>query len=450
MPESLDLRYERCRPSLSLFAHHCFQISACLLSAMPQEALREAAFNCWASMLFNLEEEDIEALLETTFFIVQHYWPTLTSSAAQSVKHMVEYLLAKYKEVLTHYINKLPTLSGLKGLEDIEHKLNRMRPNLDTTSALITFSQRISHDHSGVVHQALLDLVRYLRDHKNSIAMSTLNQRSDSIIATLLRALLDCVCKYNGNQVDIARLCVECIGLIGCHDSNQIETFREQPSLVILNNFTRAEEVTDFSLFILEAVLVPAFLSATDTKLQGFLSFAMQELLDRSEVKAACATHGSERLEGAEIYRKWIAMPEQVREVLTPFLSSRYMIAPMAPTTTSYPIFRPGKPYGSWLRQFVVDLLRKGQNPHAQLIFEPLTRVIRVKDLSAAEFLLPYLVLHILLSDENNQAQKEEVLEELKLILRHEPADGASYGEREDLARFCHVSMMSWANGCIY
>ncbi|PHH88275.1 hypothetical protein CDD83_7759 [Cordyceps sp. RAO-2017] len=51
------------------------QISACLLSAISQDALREASFSCWVAMLTNLEEEDVEALIEATFFITIRVTP---------------------------------------------------------------------------------------------------------------------------------------------------------------------------------------------------------------------------------------------------------------------------------------------------------------------------------------------------------------------------------------
>jgi serine/threonine-protein kinase ATR len=210
-----------------------------------------------------------------------------------------------------------------------------------------------------------------------------------------------------------------------------------------LNNFESAPEVADFGLFILEEVLVPAFLSAADTKIQGFLSFAMQEILDRCDIKAACATQGTGMLQATDIYKKWMEIPEHVREVLAPFLSSRYMVAPMAPISVNYPIFQPGKPYAVWLRSFTMDLLQKGQNPHADMLFEPLTRVIRVKDLSVAEFLLPYLVLHVFLGTRSDESQRDDVLGELILILQHESADDASYTEREDMKRLYHVSIIS-------
>lgn len=400
-------------------------------------------------MLFNLEEEDVEALLETTFFIVHRYWPLLQRDdepdrdTADVVMNMLSFLIDNYEISLTRYISKLPSLSSLAGLAELESRLSSLRPTLSPEESFEIFSQRIKNDSSGVVHLALLELVPYLKCNQGALYASAISQRQNSVVAGLLRALLDCACKYNGIQLDISRLCMECIGLVGCLDSNQIEAVREQRTIVVLNNFETPEEVTDFSLFILEEVLVPAFLSATDTRIQGFLSYAMQELLDRCDIKAACAMQNTGMLGGSDIYRKWIAMPEPIREVITPFLSSRYILAPLPQVTVQYPIFVPGKPYAIWLRSFVMDLLRKGQNPHADMIFEPLTRVIRVKDLSPAEFLLPYLFLHILLGKRSSEAEKQDVLKEVEGVLSHRPADDAPYAEKEDKKRYYHVSFIS-------
>jgi serine/threonine-protein kinase ATR len=416
------------------------QISACLLAAIAQEPLRESTFSCWAAMLTHLEEDDVSALLATTFFIVDHYWNTMNATTATIAKELLLSLLDKHGPMVKRHVSELPSLASCKGLEQVEKSLNAMRPTQSMEEALVVFAGRIGHDNAGVVHQALSELCPYLRDNQNSLYASAVSQRPDNAITKVLRSLLDCACKYSGIQVEITRLCVQCTGLIGCLDSNQIETVREQQSIVVLNNFEVPEELTDFGLFLLREVLVPSFLSATDTKLQGFLSYAIQELLDKCDIRAACAMYETGMAGASEIYRKWIALPEHAREVMTPFLSSRYMVAPMPPVTVEYPIFHPGKPYGNWLRSFVIDMLRKGQDPHADLLFEPLMRVIRVKDLSTAEFLLPYLVLHILLGSRSSGDEKDQIVNELLAVLRHQPADDASYVEREELKRFCHVS----------
>ncbi|KAK2593293.1 serine/threonine-protein kinase M1 [Conoideocrella luteorostrata] len=415
------------------------QISACLLSAISQEPLREASLSCWAAMLAHFEEEDVEALLETTFFIIIRYWNVLTSTGAGVAKFMLLSLLKKHGTVVEMHINKLPSLSTCNGLDDVEKNLAVMRPTITMEETLEIFAQRVGHDNSGVVHQALTELVPYLRDNQSALNTSAVSQRPDSAITTVLRSLLDCAYKYNGLQTDISRLCVESMGLIGCLDSNKIETVREKRSIVVLHNFEVGDEMTDFGLFLLEEVLVPSFLSATDTKLQGFLSYAMQQLLDSCDIRAACAMQNTGMVGGNEIYAKWMNIPENVREVVQPFLTSRYMVAPMQLMNVDYPIFHPGKPYGNWLRSFVLDMMEKGQNPLASLLFEPLKRVIRVKDLSTAEFLLPYLVLHILLSSNSSDREKDIIMGELLGVLKYQPADDASYMEREEVKRFCHA-----------
>ena len=391
-------------------------------------------------MLTHFDEEDVGALIETTFFVISRYWLSFNKATTVAAKELLGFLVEQHWDTVMAYISKLPSLSQIADLSDIDSKLSQKRPVLATDKALDVFVERVGHDNSGVVHQALTELVPYLRDNQSALYTSAVSQRPDSAITNILRALLDCACKYNGIQIDIARLCVECIGLVGCLDSNQIETVRAQRSIVVLDNFAGSEETTDFGLFLLQEVLVPSFLSATDTKLQGFLSFAMQELLDRCDIKSACAMENSGMLDGRHVYRKWLALPESTREVVTPFLTSRYMVAPMPPVTVDYPIFHPGKSYGNWLRSFVIDLLRKGQHVHADMLFEPLTRVIRVKDLSTAEFLLPYLALHVLLGPRSAKLERDRVVGELMSVLEHRPAEDASYTEKEEMKRFCHAS----------
>ncbi|KAF5567630.1 UVSB PI-3 kinase [Fusarium napiforme] len=416
------------------------QMSACLLSTLAQDALREASFSCWASMLTHLEETDVEALLETTFFVVTRYWPFMNESTALLAQQMLKSLVDEFDHLVAKYIVKLPSLRHIPELKDIEAKMDQHRPaTLAVEEVLEAFAERICHENSGVALQALTELIPYLQENQAALHTSEISLQSDIGVVALMRSLLDCASKYSGFPGDIARLCTEAMGLIGCLDPSKIDTVREQRSIVILNNFATNEETTDFVLFLLEEALVPAFLSTTDVKFQGFLSFAMQELMGRCDIKAACAMENSGMKGGNDIYRKWVAMPETVREVVAPFLASRYVVAPMPHTEIEYPLFRPGRPYPSWLRVYVLDLLRKGQTPFADLIFEPLARVIRVKDLSIAEFILPYIVLHTLLGSRTTQQERDDILGELLAILQYQPAETASYQEKEDMRRYCHL-----------
>ena len=341
-----------------------------------------------------MEEEDVEILIEPTFFIINYYWTLFDDRTMQMAKHLILTLFNQYDKVIQATIQKLPRLEHIPFLKDVDKKLAELREPLDNRSTFAFFAERLSHQNSGVVQQALTELVVYLQNNQGYLQTSAMSEQPDTVVPTLIRSLLDCAAKYSMSQIEIANLSTQCLGLVGCLDSNQIETTRKQRSMVVLGNFTNSDETTDFVLFLLEEVLVKAFLSTTDTKLQGYLSFVMQELMEKVDINAALAMEKLNIQDGDKVYRKWLSLSEDAREVLRPFLGSSYMLAPGRMPVAQYPIFQAGKTYHNWLRSFTLDLLQNGQTPLAQLIFDPLTRVIRVKDMYVAEFLLPYLVLH--------------------------------------------------------
>lgn len=414
------------------------QISVCLLSVLPVEELRSAAFSCWISMLTHLEVEDVEALLETTCIIIGQYWSSFDQETREKGKSLLMYLLKHHVTVLESARDKLPSLDHISELPEAWQKAIAKRLPLDTRQAFVIFIKRVLHENSGVVESGLVELSGYLRLHQDFLQTSALSEQPDSVVTDLSRALLDCASKYNGTNIVVSRLCAECIGSMGCLDSNRLETVRDQQDFVVLHNFAQADETTDFVAFLLEEVLVKSFVSTSDVALQGFLAYVMQELLERCDFKAAVAIEGG-TAEAERIYKKWLDIPESAREVLAPFLTSRYKLAPMPRTNTEYPILRAGRSYPNWLRQFTLDLLHKGQNLFADIIFEPLCRAIRVKDLSIAVFLLPYLVVHITLGDKSTPEDKDAVWNELLLILQQDVPENASYSEREDKKMFCEV-----------
>ncbi|KAI6601117.1 hypothetical protein MCOR14_004531 [Pyricularia oryzae] len=413
------------------------QITAVLLTALAFDELRSAAMSCWAVLLTNLEDDDVDALLETTFFIIGQYWQLFDEITKTVCQEILDSLLANNQDMLKAKIYELPSFAQLSDLADVEARLNSLRTPLNPREAFLIFAKRIGNENPGVVLQALKELSPYLRTNQSYLQTSAISEKPDNSVTTLMRALLDCSARYNGVHLEISRLCVQCLGNVGCLDSNRLETVRESRQFVVARNFEDAGETTDFVLFVLEEILVKAFLSATDTSFQGYLSYVMQELLERTDFKTAYALRGGE---GEHIYQKWLTLPESVREVLQPFMSSRYRVNAIANGNIEYPLFRPNKPYANWLRTFVFDLLHKGQNPFAQILFEPLRRVIKVKDPIVSEFLLPYLVVHIVVGDDTVQRDRKNVLGELKGILQLELPDNASYAERDNMKQYCEAA----------
>ncbi|PQE28467.1 phosphatidylinositol 3 protein [Rutstroemia sp. NJR-2017a BBW] len=262
------------------------QICACLQSALAQKPLQASAFSAWAAMLRSLDDEDVEIMLESTFSTIIQCWDSFDELTKNAAEGILEYLVAERGRPIRNKIVDLPSLSQFPQLADIESKLQKFRSPTDVSNTFQVFSRRIRHENAGVVAQALSELKVFLQSHQAYLQASAVSEQPDVVVGRLVRSILDACVKFNESHHDIADLTGACIGLIGCLDPNRVEAVREQREMVVVANFEDPNETTDFVLFILEEVVVNAFLSATDTNLQGFLSYVMQELLERGRVRA--------------------------------------------------------------------------------------------------------------------------------------------------------------------
>ncbi|KAK1750228.1 protein kinase rad3 [Echria macrotheca] len=409
------------------------QISACLMTALVSDDLRTATISCWEAMITCMDDEDVEALVEATFFIIGHYWDILEPEAQDKCRNMIRGLFEKHKTILKKYAERLPGLDHVEELKGFNDEVLALRPKQDSRAVFGVFAERLNHENPGVVQKALMELVTFLKTDQDYLQISAISEQPDSVVLRLTRSLLDCASKHSGWYPEISTLCAESIGYIGCLDSNRMETTREEQQFVLLHNFEEADETTNFVIYMLENVIVKAFLSTTDVKFQGFLSFAMQELLDRTDLKYAVQHDGQHDSEA--VYRKWLSMKESTRVTLTPFLSSRFSLVPLAQRPATYPIFCSGKrkSYASWIRAFVLDLLYNPQNVFSGILFQPLCRLVKVHDLVVAEALLPYVVLHVVVGQENTSEFRDKIKNELAEILAYQPPETASYAEKEEM-----------------
>ncbi|SZF04158.1 unnamed protein product [Blumeria hordei] len=419
------------------------QICACLQFALSKKDLQAPAFSAWATMLTNLDDDDVEAMLESTFSAIIQHWDSFDEITRGRVEDVLRYLLSDRTRLIRNMIVNLPSLSNCSRLLEFENQLQKLRTPTDISNSFQIFSRRLGHENPSVITQTLIELKSYLHFHQSFLQASAISEQPDVVVGVLIRSILDTCVKFNDSNSTIEMLSAECIGLIGCLDSNRVESIREHREMVVVSNFEDGDETLDFVLFILREIIVPAFLSATDTVLQGFLSFVMQELLEICQFKEICVPiiQDGTKKSSHHIYLKWAALPTSVQDTLTPFLTSKYSLKAMDPLSYEYPIFRPenfektksriqGNIYVPWLRNFVLNLLRTPLTKAAKHIFPPLCRAIRIKDISIARFLLPYLVLHVIVA--GVEQQRNDIGKELLAVLTYKlPSD--SNIRREDL-----------------
>jgi serine/threonine-protein kinase ATR len=387
-------------------------------------------------------------MLESTFTTVIQRWNTFDAMTRKKVESTLQTLLKKRTRLIRNTIVTLPSLSQLPDLSDVETQLNTLRTPTDISNAFQIFSRRIKHENSGVVNQALVELKAYLKVNQSFLQASAVSEQPDVVIGLLVRSILDSCVNFNHTHPEIARLSAECIGMIGCLDSNRVECAREQRDFVVLSNFHDSGETTDFVLFFLEEVLVKAFLSTSDTGVQGYFSYVMQVLLEKCDFSTICEPiifQGKVDRLDHEIYQKWLTLPGSVQDTLAPFLNSKYSLVEISQKVeVKYPIFRPtsmkpGTMYIHWMKTFVMDLLYQPFNINADLIFTPIRRAVRIRDNAVAEFMLPYAVLHAIVDGEDKLRQ--QIGEELLSILKYQiTAD--SHVNREELKKCSEVKVI--------
>jgi serine/threonine-protein kinase ATR len=282
---------------------------------MMQKDLQDISFSAWQTLLTNLDDEDIELMLESTFSIISQFWNDFEDVTRQRVKSVLLYLLDSRALLIKNAVFNLPSLSQFPQLADIEERLKNLRTPIDEENSFQIFCRRVSHENPGVVAQALVELKAYLHNHQSFLQSSAVSEQPDVVIGLLVRSVLDACVKFNESRLDIALLSAEVLGLIGCLDPNRVESVRERREMVVVSNFIDPGETTDFVLFMLEEVIVKAFLSSTDTGVQGFLSYVMQVLLEKCDFREVCVPilQNDQRGRNHPIWLKWKSLTDSVR-----------------------------------------------------------------------------------------------------------------------------------------
>ncbi|CAG8024016.1 unnamed protein product [Penicillium olsonii] len=416
------------------------QVCACLRSALDIEELCDYAFSAWKTLISSLSEEDLEPIIDQTLAIVIRYWANFTEESRDRAFELIDHILANHSALVRDTFNTMPSLASIPELAPFESKINDLRAQMDVRSRFLALIRRCQSENSTVVEQALKELTPFLSANEEFLHDSVLSEQPDPVISQLTRSLLDCCVKFSTNSDSITLLSARCLGLVGCLDPNRVETIKEKKDILVLSNFDRMEETVAFILFFLQHVLVEAFLSASNTRAQGFLAWAMQGLLKFCKLNALL-TQRSRDLQGDEKHQRWMELPESVRNTLTPFLTSTYTVTVVTNhTDVKYPLFSPNMTHSEWLRTLVQDLLQTGNGDNARMVFSISSRVVKGQDISISSFLLPFAVLNRIVG--GTEQEKLDLQNELMSVLSH-PIIETNNNARETIISSSQVRFLS-------
>lgn len=415
------------------------QIRACLHSAIEQPELCESAFLAWLALLSVLDSEDIAHIIDQSFVLVVKYWSNFSPELQNMTHEKLADLLRAHNQVIQDNIMTLPSLHNIPLLAKLASEIERLKVHSGVEGHCTAFAKRLRDESETVVLQALEELSPFLVENQEIIHDSAISEQPPTSLSDLIRALLDTTIKYASRNSAAAVWCGKSLGVLGCLDPNRIEAVRKKRRTLVLSNFETASEVVEWVVVLLEDVLVNAFKSISNARAQGFLAYAMQELLRFCNFTqdAALRPRGGTQSPGG--HQRWLMMPENVRLTLTPFLSSRYLVTSHAavPTPRSYPGFTADTTHSAWLYSLVCDLLLKGKGDNAQMVFTLLARIIRGHDLAIASFVLPYAILNVVLGGTVSEVQG--IANELLAVLTCPAANSA----QQDITRLCSENVFA-------
>ncbi|KPI42986.1 Protein kinase rad3 [Cyphellophora attinorum] len=404
------------------------QICGCLRAALPDNDLCDAAFSSWTVIMRSLKEEDIMPLVDQTAAIIVKHWEQFNSASQKLAHDVIAELLKNHTSMMREIFETVPSFAHIPMLSKFEGEIKSLKRQMDERHALKAFIDRLEDENEIVVEQTLKELTQALHQKQTFLHRSILSEKPDHLVVDITRALLDACVRFPANTA-ISGLCGRCIGTIGCLDSNKHESNIDRKSIVVTTNFSKTEETVDFIMYFLEHILVKAFLSASTTRAQGFLGWAMQELLSLCQDEDSTASRV--RSGPSTAYRRWNDLPEHIKNTLAPFQTTKYRVQEMRkPEKCQYPYFEPGLAHKDWLRRLVADFLHRASGNNVKLIYGVCSRIIHGQDLAIPSFLLPYTVLSLVTS--GIERDRQDVLTEILNVLK-QPLVGHSRRVQEEI-----------------
>jgi serine/threonine-protein kinase ATR len=398
------------------------QVRATLQSAFETPALVNEAFSAWVELLNAVDEAKVVHLINNTFCIVAEKWASLNPACQARAQAVLDGLMQTHRTEIIANVANLPDMTEIEQFRLMSKSILTWKQSLGLSVHLQAYAQRCNDDHVIVVRQSLQELKEFLDETQESIHESATGPQPLPEISLLYRSLLDIILRFKEQDNAIVDLSTQCLGILGSVDPNQVDTVRDQRSLLVSSNFDNISEVQDFIAHLLEKVLVDAFRSAPNGRQQTYFAYVMQELLKFGGFRESLTQRARSSPPKLALLR-WLKLPESVQNTLTPYLTSKYSLTnPTAVTkVTPFPLSGPAPNHAVWLRKLTFYLLHQGKGHIAQNIFPIISRVVHSHNLSVASFMLPYAIQNVVAGGEDFEV--EFIKQELKSILTFDMSD---------------------------
>jgi serine/threonine-protein kinase ATR len=387
--------------------------------------LSDVTLDSWFIFLKTLDPRDALAHAGPTSASLTSFWKSLSPHGRDVASNILRYLVLDVgNDTDPDLLFDVVDLSCIGALSDVQHRLQTIRRSWSVEDRLHRLLERVSSDSLTVTLQALKEIKSLLDEQSDFFQSGTSGDSFNALIGRTLRTLSLVAGRDVDGIEDIRLIAFECIGAIGALDPDRLDLGMGDSRPIVLKDFTEEEESIRFAMHLIKDVLVSAFRSTSDMGYQTNLAYAIQEMLKFCQFDPSLMASGryttSASLKARE---RWDSLPKHVLETITPLLESRYTIREKPLPAFELPIYPQHGTYREWLQQWTTCLISEAKGV-AQKVFQPFRSVVRNKDVGVAHHLLAHLVLHALVSGDEDKMWN--IRSEILAVLQDQVNEGTT------------------------
>ncbi|KIJ37345.1 hypothetical protein M422DRAFT_118575, partial [Sphaerobolus stellatus SS14] len=421
------------------------QIMATLQSMLSVPQLMKETLASWFTFITKLALKDVRPYIGPTSAAFVVAWGDLKVDERQLVQKAFKYLIFENAEVLETYSNEFVNLDNIPELQAYSARLHSLREEWTPLEYLDVILARGISDNLTVAEQSLQELKDFMISNQAYILKHACGDTFDPIVSKLASSLWDIACRDGEGTETLRLLAYDCIGRLGAVDPDRLELTTRDAGMIIYQNFSNEEESIQFALYLITDVLLGTFRSTSDIKFQSHLAFAIQELLKFCGFTKDLISSRPSNAVSLRTRSKWSGLSRQVLEACTPLLEAKYTRTFRPNQQVVHPIYPSKATYREWMQDWTAHLIDRVDQPRAMAIFDVFRAVVIDKDVGVARYILPHLVLHILVSGTEEDAQN--IQSEIVAVLTDQVQPGSdSTGDRRLLCAQSVFMLMDHLN----
>lgn len=351
----------------------------------------------WDIFLRTVDVPCLGSLLST---IVVSMEPLLKEHSRE-VNAILRYLIISNGNLLGSHLKDLFFIESLDVVGDVKQVIvqqnNANRKDVDKFDRLFfNYSNQVNHDNLAVRIYGINYLTDLFKKSRSKINRLIMGQPvvDDQMEGTL--NLLIMSCKHDEENLQLAAGI--CLGEIGAIEPRYLrENYAPQ------KKFCSSILSTDFAISIL-AALCHAYQFQKDSKYVDSFSLAIQEILQYHCVDPR-------REQQMDI---WVAIPERMRQIMEPLLTSCYTTISVKNSYDRHPVF-PCRTCTDWAYIWASNIIESIENADVKRLLGSFKPSLK-NDGEIMTTLMPYIILHGL--QYSPEERREKIREEFDLIFK--------------------------------